>query len=312
MYCAHAEAIPAIVREIGRLREQTFRQVGEGTGASRDLDAFDHNYLHLFVWHTAKQCVVGAYRLGLTDRLAAVASPRVLYTRTLFRFGPALLRQIGPAIELGRSFVRPEFQRESNALLLLWRGIDAVVAREPRYRYLFGAVSISGDYQSMTRQLLARFLSTDVFLSGLARLVRPSCPPVVSGDATQLVRSRVVTSLADVEQLVTELEGGRGLPVLLRQYLKLNARLLGFSVDPAFGNVLDGLVLVDLLSVKPALLQRYLGREGAAAFRQHHRLHGGSPEFLHRVPARVTGTADGTILTCIVSTFILDTWRLKN
>jgi putative hemolysin len=273
VYGAAGASIPTVVREIGRLRELTFRRVGEGTGAPRDLDAFDESYLHLFVWHPASRAVVGAYRVGLTDRLGAMTRPRVLYTRTLFRYGPQLLQQLGPAIELGRSFVRPEFQRDSNALLLLWRGIGTLVAREPRYRFLFGAVSISADYQSLTRQLIARFLSTDAFLSSLADLVRPSRPLTVGPEATRLVDSKVVTSLHDVEQLVVELERGRGLPVLLRHYLKLNAQLLGFNVDPAFGNVLDGLVLVDLLRVKPALLQRYLGREGAAALLRHHNRH---------------------------------------
>ena len=125
-------------------------------------------------------------------------------------------------------------------------------------------------YQSLTRQLLARFFSTETFVSSLATLVRPSRPLPVGPEATALVHSKVVNSMDDIEEIVPELEGGRGLPVLFRHYLKLNARLLGFSVDPRFGNVLDGLVLVDLLNVRPALLQRYLGREHAAAFLEYH------------------------------------------
>jgi putative hemolysin len=270
VYCAGAPAMPAVMREIGRLRELTFRQAGEGTGRARDLDRFDRDYQHLFVWHAPSRAIVGAYRLGLTDRLGALSNPQVLYSRTLFRYGRRLLGELGPAIELGRSFVRPEYQRESNVLLMLWRGIGAFVAREPRYRYLFGAVSMSADYQSLTRQLVARFLSTGAFASELAGLVRPRRPLSLGPDAAHLVQSRVATSLDDVERLVHELEGDRGLPVLLRQYLKLNARLLGFSVDPAFANVLDGLVLVDLLGVRPALLQRYLGRDAAATIRVAH------------------------------------------
>jgi putative hemolysin len=270
VYCAAADAMPSIMREIGRLREVTFRLAGEGTGRGRDLDRFDRSYQHLFVWHVPSCAIVGAYRLGLTDRLGADSQPRVLYSRSLFRFSGRLLHELGPAIELGRSFVRPEYQRESNALLLLWRGIGAFVAREPRYRHLFGAVSMSADYQSLTRQLVVRFLSTAAFASELAGLVRSRRPLALGSEAVHLVQSRVVSSLEDVEQLVHELEGGRGLPVLLRQYLKLNARLLGFSVDPAFANVLDGLLLVDLLRVKPALLQRFLGREAAASIVAFH------------------------------------------
>ena len=259
-----------MLREIGRLRESTFRQAGEGTGQARDLDRFDRDYLHLFVWHAGRREVVGAYRLGLTDRLRARYGPRGLYTRTLFRFGAPLLDEIGPAIELGRSFVRPEYQRDSNGLLLLWKGIGRFVARHPRYRRLFGPVSISAEYQSFTRHLLARFLSHQAFASELARLVQPRRALTPEPDTALLVRARVVAHLEDVEALVREVEAGRGLPVLLRQYLKLNARLLGFSVDPGFGNVLDGLMLVDLLEVRPALLQRYFGRDGVARLRAYH------------------------------------------
>jgi putative hemolysin len=269
--CAAADRLPVVLREIGRLRELTFRAAGEGTGLARDLDRFDDEYLHLFVWQRERREIVGAYRLGFTDRVCATRGAAGLYTRTLFHFGARLLQQIGPAIELGRSFVRPEYQRESNALFLLWRGIGQMVAREPRYRRLFGPVSISAEYTSFTRQLLARFLSSGGFASDLAALVRARRPLRPEYEASSLVRTTVAADLESVEALVKEVESGRGMPVLLRHYLKLNARLLGFSVDPEFGNVLDGLVLVDLLDVKPALLQRYLGRDNAAAFLSRHR-----------------------------------------
>lgn len=283
VYCARAADMPAVMREIGRLRELTFRAAGEGTGLARDLDRFDAEYLHLFVWHRERQNLVGAYRLGLTDQLAAAAGVDGLYTRTLFRFGPRLLRQIGPAIELGRSFVRPEYQREPAALFLLWKGIGQIVVRHPRYRRLFGPVSISAEYGLFTRHLLARFLTSSGFASELAGLVRARRPLRAEAEASQLVRTTVAADLDAVELLVKEIEAGRGLPVLLRHYLKLNARLLGFSVDPEFGNVLDGLVLVDLMDVKPAVLQRYLGRQGAAAFLAAHQAQPGRG--LSAVPA---------------------------
>jgi putative hemolysin len=270
VYCAGADELPAVLREIGRLREITFRAAGEGTGLERDIDRFDESYRHLFVWHRPRREVIGAYRLGMTDRVCGAHGVERLYTRTLFHFGAHLLQQIGPAIELGRSFVRPEYQRESNALFLLWRGIGQVVAREPRYRRLFGPVSISAEYGSFTRHLLARFLTSGGFLSELAALVRARRPLHPEMEASLLVRTRVASDLDAVESLVKEIEAGRGIPVLLRHYLKLNARLLGFSVDPEFGNVLDGLVLVDLLDLKPAVRQRYLGRDGAAAFLAFH------------------------------------------
>jgi putative hemolysin len=271
VYCIRAESAPTALREIGRLRELTFRAAGEGTGLPRDLDRFDDEYVHLFVWHRERQEIVGAYRLGLTDEVTRRHGLRGLYTRTLFHFGPRLLQQIGPAIELGRSFVRTEYQREPAPLFLLWKGIGQMVVRHPRYRRLFGPVSISAEYGSLTRHLLARFLSSSGFASDLAGLVRARRPLRPEHEASRLVRTTVVADLHAVEALVEEIEAGRGIPVLLRHYLKLNARLLGFSVDPEFGNVLDGLVLVDLMDVPPAVLQRYLGRDGAEAFRAAHR-----------------------------------------
>lgn len=271
VYCAERTAAPMIVEEIGRLRELTFRSVGEGTGRARDLDRYDAHYRHLFVWHRDRRLIAGAYRVCATDRVAA---SRGLYTRSLFRYKRRLLEELGPALELGRSFVASEFQRDYQPLLLLWRGIGRLVAREPRYRRLFGPVSISADYGVMTRHILARFLLANRYSPDLGALVRPKHPLRTSAaDAPDaLVRSTVAGRLQDVEEIVRELEAGRrGIPLLLRQYLKLNARLLGFSVDPSFGHVLDGLVVVDLLDVERALLSRYLGNDGAASFLAWHR-----------------------------------------
>jgi len=268
-----AEQLPNVLHEIGRLRETAFRLVGEGTGHEIDLDRFDAHYLHLFVWNAQQRHVVGAYRIGQTDELLKRFGAAGLYTSTLFNFSPRLLEQIDPALELGRSFVVPEYQRDYAPLLLLWKGIGRFVVTHPRYRRLFGAVSISDAFQSMTKQLLMAFLRTHSFDHALAALVHPRNPPKLPRfrDADAAGAATLVTDVADVEELVGEIESNcRSVPVLLRQYLKLNAKLLGFNVDPDFGDVLDGLVLADLVTVDRAILTRYLGREGAAAFLSHH------------------------------------------
>lgn len=272
--CAGGGDIPLTLQEIGRLRELTFRQVGEGTGRPRDLDRYDRHYLHLFVWHCERRSLAGAYRVAFADQVVGRHGHRGLYTRSLFRYPRRLLDEIGPALELGRSFVQPAFQRDYQPLLLLWRGIGRLVADRPRYRRLFGAVSISAEYGAITRDILARFLLANRYSPDFGVLVRPARP--ISADSHDtpdaLVRSTVASRLDDVDEIVRELEvGRRGMPVLLRQYLKLNAKLLGFGMDPTFGNVLDGLVVVDLLDVDPALLTRYLGKEGAANFIAWHR-----------------------------------------
>jgi len=263
--CARAEDLSAVLPEIGRLRELAFRLAGEGTGLSRDLDRFDETYRHLFVWDRLRREIAGAYRVGATDELTERAGVEGLYTRTLFEFDASLVAQIGPSLELGRSFVQPDYQRDFSPLMLLWKGISRLVVLEPRYRRLFGVVSISDRYASTSRQLLVKFLQTTRFDRDLGRLVRAKNPP--APPSSVVVETTTVERIEDVSALVRSIEpDGKDIPVLLRQYLKLNAKLLGFSVDASFGNVLDGLVVVDLADVAPAILSRYMGRDESRAF----------------------------------------------
>lgn len=267
VYCAEAAAIPHVLREIGRLREITFRAAGEGTGQPSDLDRFDDHYLHLFAWNRITREVVGAYRVGRTDEILARHGVHGLYTRTLFRYDERLLGRLSPALELGRAFVRPEYQRNPSTLLVLWKGIGRLVAREPRYRRLFGPVSISSRYADTSVQLLLGFLQQNHRDAELAALVQALDPPSHLPQNGAAVRTA-----GDVDALIARAEpDGKGMPVLLRQYLRLNARVLGFNVDRTFGDALDALVAVDLLEVEPAILARYLGKQAAAGFVAVHR-----------------------------------------
>jgi putative hemolysin len=266
--------LPRVVEEIGRLREIAFREVGEGSGKRLDLDRFDEDYLHLFLWDRRKREVLGAYRLGPTDELLPRHGLEGLYTHTLFDFGDALMKQISPALELGRSFVRPEYQRHPAALMLLWKGIGRFLATNPRYHMMFGPVSISNAYQSMSRRLLMAFLSAGPRLSDFGNLIRPRNPVSLSPvtDFNEARLRRVAADLDEVDQLVREIESNqRTVPVLLRQYLKLNAKLLGFNIDPEFHDCLDGLMLVDLLDCDRRIMDQYMGPDGATAFLAEHR-----------------------------------------
>jgi len=261
VYVTPAHAIPAVLEEIGRLRELTFRAVGEGTGKSTDVDGFDARYLHLFVWNAAKQEIVGAYRLAGTD----VTDD--LYTATLFKYTGDFLDKLGPALELGRSFVRPEYQRGFAPLLALWKGIGAYVARNPRYKTLFGPVSISNQYQAVSRELMVSFLERRASLHEWAGLISGR-NPFRRRSAKSLPPERF--DLEDLSDCVADLEPTRnGVPVLLRQYLKLGGKLLGFNVDPEFSDALDGLIVVDLTKTEPRLLDRYFGKTEAAEFLKH-------------------------------------------
>lgn len=270
---ADAAAIPHALREVGRLREIAFRAAGEGSGLALDLDRFDVHYRHLIVWNAAAGDIVGAYRMGQTDRIVPRFGVAGLYTRSLFRFDERLLSELGPALELGRAFVRPEYQRDYGPLLLLWKAIGAFAVRQPRYRRLFGTVSISARYRSLSQQIMTSFLHATSFSGELARLVQPTNPPAFlrSGRGLPAALGPVVRTIADVGALLAEIEAdGKGVPVLLRQYLKLNARLLGFNVDDTFGGVLDGLLTVDLMDLSPELRARYMGRDGSEAFAAYH------------------------------------------
>jgi putative hemolysin len=272
----HAEAkqIPQTLREVGRLREITFRATGEGTGKSVDLDEFDGEYLHLFVWNKQKREIVGAYRLGRVDRILARLGTAGLYTRTLFDFDQPLLDRLGTALEMGRSFVRAEYQRAYAPLLLLWKGIGAYCVQNPRYRTLFGPVSISNDYQTVSKQLLVRFLKANHCPSDADELVHPRRPfrekPLGGIDAGELTAA--ARGEDDVAQLIAEVEpDGKGIPVLLRQYLRLGAKLLAFNVDRSFNDAIDGLIVVDLTKTEPRILERYMGKPGYAAFMNSNR-----------------------------------------
>lgn len=273
VYIAPGERIPNTLREIGRLRELTFRAVGEGSGRALDLDIFDDWYLHLFLWNREKQEIAGAYRLCATPDVLPRRGIRGLYTSSLFHYQPEFFRRVGPALELGRSFVRPEYQKQMAPLFLLWKGIGHYVAARPDCPTLFGAVSVSNDYNPVSRDLLVSFLKrhTD---PALAQLVRPRRPfhPGASSKWHAHVLSRFLTDLADLADPIADLEpDGKGVPVLVRQYMKLGGRMLGFNVDAKFSNALDGLVLVDLRNTPLAKLARYMPPREAACFLAWHR-----------------------------------------
>ena len=269
VFCAESAQIPAVLQQIGRLRAVTYRAAGEGTAAEVDLDAFDERYLHLFSWHRARQQVVGAYRIGRTDRIVAAHGVEGLYTRTLFQYDRRFIDRLSPALELGRSFVRQEYQRSPTALFLLWKGIGRFVIRNPEYKVLFGLVSISTRYSDSSHALLKAFLEQNHHDRALAELVdaiNPFVPARVVGAAA------LPQTVEAANRLIAEMEAdGKGMPVLLRQYLKLNARLIGFNLDPTFGDVLDALMMVDLTAVDPVVLTRYLGKEDTQRFIADHR-----------------------------------------
>jgi len=265
-FIAGADQIPNTLQEIGRLREVTFRAAGEGTGKALDLDRFDGHYLHLFLWNAKKREIAGAYRLAKVDDIRERMGIDGLYTATLFHYGDSFLDVLGPALELGRSFVRAEYQRSFAPLLLLWKAIGRYVSQSPRYKTLFGPVSISNSYPSVSRDLITSFLERFAPFPGRLRLVKAKrCN--TQFDRPPAGFNLGALDLDEVSNAVADLDPQRrGVPVLLRHYLNLGGKLLGFSLDPSFSNTLDGLIVVDLTQTNAKLLSRYLGRKEAAQF----------------------------------------------
>jgi putative hemolysin len=271
-HLARAEQIPALLLEIGRQRELAFRAVGEGTNRPRDLDRHDEHYRHLVLWDERQGRVAGAYRVGATDELLHGGDVSGMYTASLFDYDRSTLRRFEPALELGRSFVAADYQRSYAPLLTMWKGIGAHVARNPRYRHLFGPVSISADYHPLSRQLIAQYLQRHRAAPATTGF-RPRTPLELR--RVQGLEPRRISELLgrglDLSALVGDLEGGRkDVPVLLREYLKLGGMVVALNVDPDFNDALDALLVVDLVRTEERLLRRYLGDEGARGFLAHH------------------------------------------
>ncbi len=265
VFYAQPLQIPHVLKEIGRLREETFRLVGEGTGKSVDLDAFDAHYTHLFMWNNESCEIIGAYRIGPTDIILKSHGKEGLYVTSLFKFKDDLIQELNPALELGRSFIRVEYQRKHASLSLIWRGIGEYLVRNPQYNYLFGPVSITQEYSSISKDLMVQFLSKKKTHPELSKFVKAKNPPR-SRRFAKLLKYLAPDSLediSDISAIISEIESDKkGVPILLKHYLKLNGVMLSFNRDPQFNNVIDGLILVDLNQTDEAILKRYMGEAG--------------------------------------------------
>ncbi|HME05437.1 MAG TPA: GNAT family N-acetyltransferase, partial [Bryobacteraceae bacterium] len=221
-------------------------------------------YFHLFIWNRDKSEIVGAYRLGLSDEIVRLHGKKGLYTNQLFAYKRGFLERIQPAIEMGRSFVRCEYQRSYAPLLLLWKGIGAFVVKNPKYKTLFGPVSISNEYNPTSQRLIVSFLKAYNQAPELTSLVKARSP---FKPKPRKLNGGAAWNIEELSTVVSDMETDqKGVPILLKQYLKLGGKLVGFNVDAQFANALDGLIVVDLTQTDPHVLERYMGKEGAAAF----------------------------------------------
>ncbi|MBK8188456.1 MAG: lysophospholipid acyltransferase family protein [Cellvibrio sp.] len=262
IFLCNYEQHPSIMREIGRLREFTFRMVGEGTGARRDLDKYDHYYRHLVLWDEEKLCIAGAYRLGEAHKIVQNKDAQSLYTAELFNLTQEMDKFLSQGLELGRSFVHPDYWGKAS-LDYLWQGLGAYLHHNPQVRYVFGPVSMSAQYSKYLRDLLVFYYQT--YYAHEELLAEGKHPHEIQED--QLIEFQHQFSKLDREQgfaLVQELfqQQNQKVPVLFKQYAALyeeeGYKLLAFSVDSEFGNCLDGLFIGDIEQMKAAKRARYI------------------------------------------------------
>lgn len=252
-----------ILREIGRLRELSFRTVGEGTGLKRDTDQYDRYYFHLVLWDNHALEIVGAYRFCDAATVISENGKAGLYTHSLFQFDATMDNYLSQSLELGRSFVQPKYWGK-RSLDYLWYGIGAFLKTNPQYRYLFGPVSISDQLPQRAKDLLVYFYS--LYFSEKSIGAKSYNPYELDDDLSRQLKKNF--SGDDYKKDFTELKSllsnlGASVPTLYKQYTELcddgGVKFLDFGRDPDFAGCVDGLVLVDTHLIKAKKKQRYLG-----------------------------------------------------
>ena len=248
VYLTTVDGIPHAFHELARLREDTFRAVGEGTGKAIDTDRFDPTFHHLILWNVPNGEIVGAYRIGVGPEVVTKYGMGGLYTSTLFKYAPGNEETFSRCLELGRTFIQQKYQREVLGLKLLLTGISASTVQFPEARYFLGPVSISNSIPDFYKSLIVWYIEknfTNPEVSRLASSVHSFKPDFMAVNPEQLLCK--VESLDELDRLILAMSDGKyRIPVLVKKYFSYNAKLICFNVDPDFQDSLDGLILLKL------------------------------------------------------------------
>lgn len=261
VFLVSADKIPNILHEIGRLREITFREVGEGTNESLDLDQYDKFYHHMFLWDDDAKEIAGAYRMGLGQEIYKKYGIDGFYLHDLFRFEPELYDMMSKSIEMGRAFIVKEYQQKPMPLFLLWKGIVHCTLRYPEHKFLIGGVSISNQFSQFSKSLMIEFMKSNYYDPYVAQYIHPKKEYKVKlKDADKdFVFNEAEADLNKFDKIIEEIEpGSLRLPVLIKKYIKQNAKVVAFNVDPLFNNAVDGLMYIRIAdlpesTVKPVM-----------------------------------------------------------
>ena len=271
-----AKSIPNIMHEIGRLREITFREIGEGTNESTDLDKFDNYYHHMFLWDDEAQRIAGAYRMGLGAEIFRKHGIKGFYLQELFRFEPELYDMMSKSIEMGRAFIIKEYQQKPMPLFLLWKGIVHLTLLFPEHKFLIGGVSISNQFTDFSKSLMIEFMKSHYYDPYIAQYIHAKKDfKIKLKDADKdFIFDETEADLNKFDKIIDEIEpGALRMPVLLKKYIKQNAKVVAFNVDPLFNNAIDGLMYIRIAdlpesTVKPVMeefqaeLERKLAEKG--------------------------------------------------
>ena len=250
VFFARSGQIPNILREISRLREITFREVGEGTFQECDLDEYDYHYHHLFLWDNHTQKLVGAYRMGMGAEIFAAKGIDGFYVNSLFKIDSTIYPLFEGCLEMGRAFVIKAYQGKPMPLFLLWRGIAHIILRNPdKVRYLSGCVSISNQFTKYSKGMMIAYVKRHFYDHDMAQNIRPRKEYKVRLDeeSKQMIETTSPDDLNKFDRYIDEIEpGNMRFPVLLKKYIKQNAKIVAFNVDPNFNNAVDGFMYIDI------------------------------------------------------------------
>jgi len=261
VFLSEASLMPNILTEIGRLREITFREVGEGTNKEIDLDKYDKYYHHLFLWDTENKVIAGAYRMGMGIEIFKKYGIDGFYIQELFRFEPELFDMMSQSIEMGRAFIIKEYQQKPMPLFLLWKGIVNMTIRYPEYKYLIGGVSISNQFSNFSKSLMIEFMKSHYYDPYIAQFIRPKkAYKVKLKDADKhFVFDSSKADLNKFDKIIDDIEpGSLRLPVLMKKYVKQNAKIIAFNVDPKFNDAIDGLMYIEIDQLPDSTVQPVL------------------------------------------------------
>lgn len=270
MYFAGYDEIPSIMREIGRQRELTFRAIGEGSNLPFDLDKFDKHYHHLFLWDKDAEELVGAYRMALGKEVLKNFGIEGFYTSSLFEFDQELQPFFRKVIEMGRAYVSQKYQQKPLPLFLLWRGIIHVCLRNPEYKFLMGGVSISNKFSEFSKSVMIEFMRSHYYDSAVAQYVHPKNEYKVKlkDRDKSLFFDEMESDLNKLDKFIDDLEPEMRLPVLIKKYIKQNAKVIAFNVDPSFNDAIDGLMYIRISDIPESTIKPVL-EEMSEEIRRH-------------------------------------------